>query len=57
MQAAQVVTGVTMVAMLATRYAPRYRNRLRLALLVIYLVAIVGFCLYVFGSASAATSA
>jgi hypothetical protein len=47
MRAAQVVTAFTMAAFLATRFVPKYAATLRVALLVAYLVTVVGFCLYV----------
>jgi hypothetical protein len=57
MRSAQIFTGLVMAAFLAIGFLPGHRARLRAALLVIYLVGIVAFCLYVFGSANAATSA
>ena len=50
MQMARIVTGATMVAFLAVSLAPGWRahaGRIRLALLVIYLVSCVLFVGYV----------
>ena len=47
MQAAQILTGATMVAWMAARYAGGNARRIRQAVLGLYLVGVVAFVLYV----------
>lgn len=47
MQAGRILTGATMAAWLLAGFLPRHRARLRTALLVLYLLGVVGFFLYV----------
>ncbi|MDR3535815.1 MAG: hypothetical protein P4L71_04880 [Acetobacteraceae bacterium] len=47
MQTAQIVTGATMAGWLLAGFFPRYSYRARAAVLALYLIAAVGFVLYV----------
>ncbi len=46
MQAAQIVTGATMVGMLTARLFGRHARTARLMIAALYLAAIIGFVLY-----------
>jgi hypothetical protein len=46
MQAAQILTGATMVAFIAAPWFGRHAVMLRIATLVLYILGIVGFIIY-----------
>jgi len=46
MQAAQIVTGATMVGMLSARLFGRHARTVRLTIAALYFAAVIGFVLY-----------